>query len=346
MEKRLNYIDWAKAIGIVLVCIGHFLPAGDAVKVVIYTFHVPVFVFVSGLLMTAPNGAKHCFGKIGKFALRIMLPYTVWHAISVAIYLRRGLCTWGPNIWKTWLFLEGKTIWNDALWYAPTIFLALSVLCIFLWLVRGNRMAALLLSFASLSGFVLWGQRGFSLELFGFQNFLGLQNFLLFLGLLSLGYVCRDAVRFLIERKENPYQNGALYASLGAFVVLLILVERLNHKNNISVLYSDYNNVIVFAIFAALLSFTFIVSCALLPRSKIASILSRNSLFIMCSHYLFLLWIIRDMKIGSGKETLLLRYSIVINLILLYVIVCSLAKMITKKFPKTKEIFSLFGMAV
>jgi hypothetical protein len=40
---RYDFIDYAKCIGIMVICLGHFLPAGNVLKVILYSFHVPVF---------------------------------------------------------------------------------------------------------------------------------------------------------------------------------------------------------------------------------------------------------------------------------------------------------------
>ncbi|MDO4803168.1 MAG: acyltransferase family protein [Prevotellaceae bacterium] len=59
IEQRIDYLDIAKAICIVLVVVGHFNPSlapeGWHTSVdVIYTFHMPLFMFVSGFLFTKP----------------------------------------------------------------------------------------------------------------------------------------------------------------------------------------------------------------------------------------------------------------------------------------------------
>ena len=57
-KKRLDYVDWLKAIGIFLVVLGHCLPAYTLLRTVIYSFHVPLFAFAGGLLAKAPKTAR------------------------------------------------------------------------------------------------------------------------------------------------------------------------------------------------------------------------------------------------------------------------------------------------
>lgn len=78
--QRIYTIDIAKTIAIVLVVIGHFIPAGSPqwwvdARTVIYTFHMPLFFFASGFLFAYTERPV----AYGKFLLhkarRLMLPY-------------------------------------------------------------------------------------------------------------------------------------------------------------------------------------------------------------------------------------------------------------------------------
>ena len=46
-NKRLDWIDWMKTIGIYLVILGHFQ---SVLEKFIYIFHVPLFFIISGIL--------------------------------------------------------------------------------------------------------------------------------------------------------------------------------------------------------------------------------------------------------------------------------------------------------
>ncbi len=343
MEKRLNYVDWVKAIGIVLVCVGHFLPRGDTLKVLFYTFHVPIFIFISGFLTKCPKGFKDCLKRILRLIPRLFIPYTIWHVLSGWLYVKRDLRT-VRDVWDTWLFFDGKTIWNDALWFVPLIF-AVSVLFLLLcWATRGNKIVSLVSGCLALAAFVWMGKTQTPLVVFGHTNFLGGMNLFLYFGVFALGYTCRDLVRKVTEWKEQPYKNPLLYVSAAVFGALLILAEKLNHQDRISLLYFDYNNVTVFAVLAVGLTVSFVIACALLPRHPLAELLSKNSLFIMCSHYFFFQWWVRDAGIGSGPETIRIRWALAVMMLVLYVFICALAGAICKKLPKLSKALSFIGM--
>lgn len=51
--ERINWIDWAKAISILLVVMGHSNYSCGAVGNLIFLFHMPFFFFLSGYLFNA-----------------------------------------------------------------------------------------------------------------------------------------------------------------------------------------------------------------------------------------------------------------------------------------------------
>ena len=57
MKDRKTYIDVARGIGIILMVLGH-IGLGDKFYTSVYSFHMPLFFFISGLLFTIPNKEK------------------------------------------------------------------------------------------------------------------------------------------------------------------------------------------------------------------------------------------------------------------------------------------------
>lgn len=57
-KQRVAFLDYAKAIGIILVVLGHvintqgnILPSGKIVLQYIYSFHMPLFFIISGIII-------------------------------------------------------------------------------------------------------------------------------------------------------------------------------------------------------------------------------------------------------------------------------------------------------
>jgi fucose 4-O-acetylase-like acetyltransferase len=92
--QRMDWLDYAKAIGITLVVLGHVI-LGLRTDVVgaklhnyltldflIYTFHMPLFFFASGVVFSSRlSFAPNQF--IRALAIGVVVPYTIWSAAFV-----------------------------------------------------------------------------------------------------------------------------------------------------------------------------------------------------------------------------------------------------------------------
>ncbi len=61
MAKRLDYLDRAKGLLIILVVIGHIWQSGPVFNI-IYAFHMPAFFLISGILFHHTKASSRPFG--------------------------------------------------------------------------------------------------------------------------------------------------------------------------------------------------------------------------------------------------------------------------------------------
>ena len=90
--KRIVFIDVAKAICIVLVVIGHYVPDDSpswyvALHDIIYTFHMPLFMFASGYVYIATRKDSPYGAFLLKKVRRLMVPYLTTSVIVITIKL-------------------------------------------------------------------------------------------------------------------------------------------------------------------------------------------------------------------------------------------------------------------
>ena len=84
---RENYIDHAKGIGIILVIIAHIISEANLSSLnilhkTIYSFHMPLFFFISGFCISLkPNKNFSLCNKIKKITTNLILPYIIWSTI-------------------------------------------------------------------------------------------------------------------------------------------------------------------------------------------------------------------------------------------------------------------------
>lgn len=95
MSQRLEYIDHLKAVAITLVVFGHFLIAINPIRFsyhpvqIVYSFHMPLFFFLSGFMVGFKDNGKLPFSFIKKKMATLLLPWLSWTMIS-ACYLGGG----------------------------------------------------------------------------------------------------------------------------------------------------------------------------------------------------------------------------------------------------------------
>lgn len=78
-KKRIIWIDYAKAITIIMVIVGHAIAEFSLkykwLEVMIYSIHIPLFFILSGYTFKVKSDTK---GWIIKRIKRIMLPYLLF----------------------------------------------------------------------------------------------------------------------------------------------------------------------------------------------------------------------------------------------------------------------------
>lgn len=84
IPERFHFIDYAKFVAIIAICVGHFLNHGSVLKVILYSFHVPVFFVISGFLSNYDK--NDVYSSVSKLIKRIVLPYTFWFLLSLTYY--------------------------------------------------------------------------------------------------------------------------------------------------------------------------------------------------------------------------------------------------------------------
>ena len=83
--ERVHWIDIAKGIGIIFIIYAHML-AGNDFRHLFYSFHIPLFFFLSGAVY---NHKKYVnlFTFLKKSAKGLLLPYLIFAFISYALWL-------------------------------------------------------------------------------------------------------------------------------------------------------------------------------------------------------------------------------------------------------------------
>lgn len=139
-ENRDAFLDIAKGLAIILVVLGHVIQ-GSAQNFdeiigfrVIYSFHMPLFVFLSGAVAAiafkperVEQGLKASLllakSKIFKAAIRLLLPFISWCVLNQLIYHQSS------DVLSALILAFRRP--DTALWFLLAIFYCIILTCIF-----------------------------------------------------------------------------------------------------------------------------------------------------------------------------------------------------------------------
>ena len=172
MSKRIEYLDIARGIGILLVVLGHndFEAISLFIHQVIYSFHIPLFFFLSGYFINTSISFFEFFKKRFNSLLKPYL-FTIFLIYFVSVsFEKMGFSMAIVRIVKS-LYGTGHYIDWVQLWFLPQLFVASLYAFIFItlvsrlrnrWITWGILLATLAISVPFLDAFY-----PFSISIFG-----------------------------------------------------------------------------------------------------------------------------------------------------------------------------------
>lgn len=204
--KRLAHVDTMKAIGIVLVVAGHSPGLSAMAKSFIYAFHMPLFFFISGLLLPerklSASGREHLAslwrGLGVPYLFFFALSYLYWlpaHGLTARASRYEELAWWEPLIGVA--IGNGDALFvNVTLWFFTCLFTAS---LIFFWARKRFSPAFL---------FVAFNLAAFAFTLAHDRSWMrlpwGLDNAIIALAFYSTGHVFRAWQTRIVEKTPTP----------------------------------------------------------------------------------------------------------------------------------------------
>ncbi|MFI3200875.1 MAG: acyltransferase family protein [Eubacteriales bacterium] len=127
MHKRLEYLDIAKGIGILLIVMGHaMLGVPDVILWFTKTFHLPLFYIVSGIVIAHGKEVEQPFLTICKRKCRqLLVPYFIFSFIAIAFVIKEFLMELDNRAYIGVLlvrFIQTFTLsGTSVLWFLPSL---------------------------------------------------------------------------------------------------------------------------------------------------------------------------------------------------------------------------------
>lgn len=277
VQRRVDFIDLIKGYGIILVVWGHtFSPR----SVYLYSFHMPLFFFVSGFLFKEKPFSEFIMAKIK----RLYLPYVVFCLVSWLFYLLVPLLLHKPlppgHGAKIISVLSGTAAngGNDPIWFLPCLMV---VSLLFLGIRRLQRpplMAAAVIAASLLSHYLGPRQDG---SLF-FKADIALSGVVFY----ALGYYCK--AKDLLNRAAARFKRVYWIAAVALFETVHILTAHANISvsgiDKVSMISNVQGNYLLYHL-SALAGIAAVLAAGFtIKRFIMLNYLGVNSLIVLACH--------------------------------------------------------------
>lgn len=269
MEKnnRLDYLDIAKGIGIILVVLAHVYAFNPEIavsrgKIVtwIYSFHMPLFFIIAGMLTKYKNKVDIKKTIISRIK-GLLIPYFFFSLISIFIFSL--MADFEKSVIKELFRVTILGIGIETLWFLPALFFSDIIFVLMKKIVKNDYVMGVIVAI-----------------LFFVSSFVTADNRMLLKffarGLIALTYMYIGYMLFEIVQKKN-ISNKFL---VGIFI-LQLFTSGLNGFVDLNNLV--YNNKLLYLFNSVLGSYILIEICKKI-KSKFLIYLGKSSLIIMWLH--------------------------------------------------------------
>jgi acyltransferase len=332
-SNRILWIDTLKGIGVTFVVIGHTVGVSPLVLKLIFSFHIPLFFWMSGLVSTGKVRTMSVWSVVKDRARRRLIPYLGFALISYLLWVSflrfYGTRQVAGHI-GLWIPLVGIFYGanvhdflapNVVLWFFPCLFTAE---VFFAFFVRINSRLGLLsaLMVSSVFGYLYTSH-------FAFRFPWGADVALTAVVFYGFGYLARPYI--LKQPPSRKFFGAALLVCFTIYVAFSLL------NTDVAIIIGNYGDNYFFFYAAALAG---IVSWALvsdlISGNRILNLVGRHTLVIFSLHLLVFPFItaffLYALKMPPGFREQSVVYAIVYTVVSIAVLV-PVSILIGKFFP-------------
>ena len=338
--NRTKYIDIARGIAILCIILGH--QGKYEISKIVFTFHVPIFFFITGYFF---NKKQDLAEFIKKRVKTLLVPYACTCVVTIILAVILELLRGGENVIKVALEWCYASLYGAGDSYTEPFYI--------------KQIGALWFLLAT-----FWGSVFFRIAL----NMKKHVRIIFILSLFTLGYwtsvhlfwfpfsiqagCCATLfiyVGYLVKKSKDVYHHLPKEAkALGTILAAAVWFDFMKNFQSFWLVHCDIGRGIIDIIGCICASYMVILISKGIERvskllSNFLSFLGKYSLIVLCIHILelnlFPWWRVSELLMGFGTPEMLAKYLVVILkfvAIIIATFICSKIKVITK----------LFGMKV
>lgn len=292
---RSGMIDSTKGIGIILVIAAHLFQGVDALslfKVTAFSFHIPLFFVVSGILYNREKYRN--FGTFIKSRARTMIcPYVFFGVFSTVVtivmnvILNRGADAAALRKFLGWFLqllyardAESMSV-NLVLWFVPCLLMT-EIIFFFVLKIKSRPVYIASVVLISVAGYIMTLPVPNRICRFLPWN---LPSAMFAVGFFALGNSLRKTV---LERIPEKIKAPAAAGCIGAAAILIaICVLTVTKTGQMGLGNRNLGNGICFYLTGIAGSAAVLTVAAVLKNSKVLGWTGRNSMYLMMLHLLF-----------------------------------------------------------
>lgn len=287
-NRRIEAIDVAKGIGMLFVIFAH-INYTKAPLTVIYSFHMPLYFILSGMMFD-----RNRYSSFGQFIKRrffsLIVPYFIFQFISLAFFFLSEIVFSGFSpeltsqgiVYITQVFISqgSANMFNRPMWFVLCLF-AVEIIYYFISSLKKPAVAVICTA-TTVAGWLLES------DILPFDSSIlpwSLDSALFTIGFYAIGNILAEPVKSTISKiSQSKYKAIICISSVLLCTAVLIPVALLNGK--ISIGSKELNNGFLLYL-TGITGTTAILSLSiLLQKARIFQFMGRTSFYIMGIHYL------------------------------------------------------------
>lgn len=292
MQKREVYIDKVKGLAIILIVLGHIILLKENVEskicMYIYTFHVPIFFIISGILISLKNIKEQNLNLKEYFIIKtkkFLYPYFSFSILFIIYLLIKFIFGYESIIKIIKIFLNTIFLFGyGPAWFLPTLLLSEIIFIMIIKKYNKSKKSIILFLF-SIIWIAIWSN--FLQSEFWQENFVldflnkGINLFtrsLIGCLFIFVGYMCNE------NKKIFDKIPTVIYTML---LILNIYISPINSQSDLH--FCIINNMFLYFYLAIsnAISIIKIIERCFNNKKTILSFWGENSLIIMLTHFTF-----------------------------------------------------------
>lgn len=324
MTKRIEWIDIAKGIGIILVVIGHI----SQIKVlneIIYSFHMPLFFMISGFLHKNKNDfIKHKVRTIiFPYIFFSIITFIYWFFIESKFRNQQVSLKYLINIFIA-CGGEKNYPYNAPMWFLP---------CLFMTEILFNILQKLEKKYTNIIIVILGICGYFYPKIFSIRMPFCLDVMMVAICFYYIGFMIRP----IMSKINDMNIEKSFKISIGAIILMVLTVFLAVFENGANMNELKYNNMILFYL-TAILGSVSIMILSMNLRSEVIKDIGKNSLIIMCIHEPVkrVIIVLCSKLLKTGNETIRMTFwGIMIVTMITFFTMIPIVYMVKKFFSKS-----------